>query len=664
MPDNNKKPQPGPNTQIFNAMNEDCVEMLDRHHAEEVKAAQAKKRRRAQAVPQRPVNTQRPVVRPANEQQPAERPANAQRPAERPANEQRPAERPANAQRPAERPANAPRQAQRPANAERPAQRPANAERSAQRRADGQRTVQRKSRPEAAVQRSARRAEDAQKRTDNAGAAVRPRRKKKQPKYKRYQRIFNLINIAACLLLLFGIGLRLLIGKRASGFLQSENRNLAEFPTFSLSSYFSGDYTSDITYYYTDTIPNREGLRNLANKFTDHFGLHKDDVEIIGSPVQADKGAVESSKADEGNAVTVYTGGREDTTTTAAATTVSGAAAVSESAVSSDAAVTQTETQPAVTEPVQTKKRTEIPDEGEVVNQAVIVSGKGTPEVRAMPMFGGIYDVGKQYAGVLNDYKAMVGDKVNVYNMSVPLSSAFYCPKNLAANYSDQHDCIINIANSLDKVINIDVFPTLQEHSDEYIFFRTDHHWEPLGAYYAAQEFCKTASVPFVELKDMEECTKENFTGSMYGYSNYLEDLKTWPDTFYYYKPKNEYTIQYYDETFTNPDTSREQTLFYSWADGVNTYSTILGGDLDIAEIKTDVHNGRTLVVIKNSYGNALIPFFVGSFEKVYVVDFRYVEITMQDFFQRVGATDVLFGMAMSSCYTPGHIDAIREIMQ
>ncbi|MCQ2407521.1 MAG: DHHW family protein [Oscillospiraceae bacterium] len=597
MPDNNKKPQPGTNTQMFHAMNEDCVEMLNRHHAEEVKAAQAQKRRRAQSV-QKPVDPQRAADRPANPQRP----------------------------------------------------------------------VQRKPRPADAAQRSVRRAEDAQRpvqrRTDTAGTAARPRRKKKQPKYKRYQRVFNLINIAACLLLLFGIGLRLLIGKRASGFLQSENRNLAEFPSFSLSSYFSGDYTSDITYYYTDTISNREGLRNLANKFTDHFGLHKDDVEIIGSPVQADKGAVESSKPDGGNTVTVYTGGRDDTTTTVAVTTVSDSAAVSGSAVSSDAAVTETSTQPAETEPVQTKKRTEIPDEGEVVNQAVIVSGKGTPEVRAMPMFGGIYDIGKQYAGVLNDYKTMVGDKVNVYNMSVPLSSAFYCPKNLAANFSDQHDCIINIANSLDKVINIDVFPTLQEHSDEYIFFRTDHHWEPLGAYYAAQEFCKAASVTFVELKDMEECIKENFTGSMYGYSGYLEDLKTWPDTFYYYKPKNEYTIQYYDETFTTPDTSREQTLFYSWADGVNTYSTILGGDLDIAEIKTDVHNGRTLVVIKNSYGNALIPFFVGSFEKVYVIDFRYVEITMQDFFQRVGATDVLFGMAMSSCYTPGHIDAIREIMQ
>ena len=147
----------------------------------------------------------------------------------------------------------------------------------------------------------------------------------------------------------------------------------------------------------------------------------------------------------------------------------------------------------------------------------------------------------------------------------------------------------------------------------------------------------------------------------MYGYTNYLEDLKQYPDTYYYYKPTNQYTIRYYDDAFRNP---KDGSLFYDWAHGVNTYSTILGGDVNIAEIETDVQNGRTLVLIKNSYGNAMVPYFVDSFQKIYVVDFRYVKIGMQDFFQRVGATDVLFGVAISSCYTKQHINAIEEIMR
>ena len=59
-----------------------------------------------------------------------------------------------------------------------------------------------------------------------------------------------------------------------------------------------------------------------------------------------------------------------------------------------------------------------------------------------------------------------------------------------------------------------------------------------------------------------------------------------------------------------------------------------------------------------------MLRYCVGSFQKIYVVDFRYVKIGMQDFFQRVGATDVLFGVAISSCYTKQHINAIEEIMR
>lgn len=455
----------------------------------------------------------------------------------------------------------------------------------------------------------------------------------KKPKYKRYNYLFSLIQTTLCVLMLFGIGGSLLFTKRASGFIQSENRNLAEFPAFSLKAYFSGAYTDGIVDYYTDTIPSREKLRTAANQFTTHFGIHKDNVAFFGNAATGEKESLAEEDKAVTSKVTAYTGTRTTETTTAAESTA----------------------------PIQTKQRTEIPDDGEVINSSVIVSGKGTPEVRAMPMFGGMFEIGRSYAEVLNEYKAMVGDTVNIYNMSIPLASAYYMPKNMEGIFSDQHECIENIGLSLRNVINVDVFDALDAHADEYIFFRTDHHWQPLGAYYAAQKFAEEAAVSFVPLSDYEECIKEDFCGTMYMYTGYLEELKTYPDTFYYYKPKNDYTISYYDGTFSNP---QESTLFFDWAEGVNTYSTILGGDLNIAEIKTDVGNGRTLVVIKNSYGNALVPFMVGSFEKIYVVDFRYVQIGMEDFFQRIGATDVLFGMAISSCYTPEHINAIREIMR
>lgn len=130
-------------------------------------------------------------------------------------------------------------------------------------------------------------------------------------------------------------------------------------------------------------------------------------------------------------------------------------------------------------------------------------------------------------------------------------------------------------------------------------------------------------------------------------------------DTFTYYKPSNEYTTTYYDDAFIS---GTEGDLFFDWVEGVGCYSVFMGGDTQITEIKTDVGNGRCLVLIKDSYGNALVPFFVGSFEKIYVVDFRYAEIGMKELFEKVGATDILFGMSISSGYTPGQIEAIEGI--
>ena len=456
-----------------------------------------------------------------------------------------------------------------------------------------------------------------------------------QVRYKKYTKLFAFVNAALCLGMLFGIGFSLITKERASGFIQSENRNLAEFPKFSLKSYFSGEYTAGIVNYYTDTIPAREKLRSAANRFTNHYGFHSSSsVSFYGDATGGGQESLAEPAQTSDTQVTVFTGTRTTETELTAETT-------------------------SETSALQTMKRTEVGAEGEVIGGSVIVSGKGTPDVRAMSVFNGPFERGRRYAEVLNSYKEMAGSTVNVYNLSAPLASGYYMPDNLRSQFSDQHDCIKNIGLGLSGVFNVDVYDILAAHTDEYIYFRTDHHWQPLGAYYAAEEFARVAQVPFAPLSDYEHCQKDNFVGTMYGYTNYLEDLQKYPDTFYYYKPSNSYTVQYYDETFANP---KPGELFYEFAHGVNTYSTILGGDTNIAELTTDAHTGRTLILIKNSYGNALVPFLTSSFDRIYVVDFRYVQISIHDLLKRTGATDLLFGMAISSCYTNAHIDAIAEI--
>lgn len=153
----------------------------------------------------------------------------------------------------------------------------------------------------------------------------------------------------------------------------------------------------------------------------------------------------------------------------------------------------------------------------------VVVSGKGK-NVRAMSAFYGTFDMGKKYAETINKYRDDLTDQINMYTMNMPTSAAYYMPSNLADQFTSQHDCIKNIGNNLNGIVNVDVYNTLDEHKSEYIYSRTDHHWAPLGAYYAAKVFAEKSKVDFSDLKTYEECKIEDFVGTMYAYSDYDEE--------------------------------------------------------------------------------------------------------------------------------------------
>ncbi len=146
----------------------------------------------------------------------------------------------------------------------------------------------------------------------------------------------------------------------------------------------------------------------------------------------------------------------------------------------------------------------------------------------------------------------------------------------------------------------------------------------------------------------------------MYAYSDYDPQIAANPDTFIYYKPDNEYKVTYYDTAFQNPNTN--DGLFFDYAEGVNCYSAILNVDSEIAEIETDCDNGRTLVIFKDSFGNATVPFLTHGFSKIYVCDFRYFDINAIDFCKQVGCTDLLFAISITSASTDFKIDQLNNI--
>ena len=446
---------------------------------------------------------------------------------------------------------------------------------------------------------------------------------------------FRFINAACCLLCIFGVFAYLLFSQRESGFIHSENRMLATMPSLSRETYLDGSFAKDMTAYFTDTVPDREKLKRISAGITSHFGIN-DELTVSGNLKTAKKEILEEPEkiVTKATANVNITAARDD----------SDVAAETESPQNTKASEKEQEKAP-------------VYDDGKVFG-SVIVSGKGK-DVRAVSAFYGTFENSEKYANVINKYKKDLGLSVNVYSMPIPISSAYYIPKNFADTVASQPDNMAVMERTFKGVIAVNVYSALKEHTDEYIYSRTDHHWQPLGAYYAGKVFADTAGVYYPDLSEYGKYFKEEFCGTMYMYSDYNEELKKNPDSFTYYKPKNDYQTYYYNTDFTGKTAS---DLFFDYAEGVNTYSVFLGRDETICQIDTDVKNGRTLVIFKDSFGNALVPFMVNAFEHIYVCDFRYFDVNAIDFIKKVKCTDLLFAISISSMDTNTHIASLDRI--
>lgn len=155
---------------------------------------------------------------------------------------------------------------------------------------------------------------------------------------------------------------------------------------------------------------------------------------------------------------------------------------------------------------------------------------------RAFHLYGGGYEDGRKYAEALNQLKKQVGDNVNVFSMVVPTEASFYFPEKFSDYSGSEWDNIEYINDNFDGIIPVDAYTALSCHVDEEIYFRTDFHWQQLGAYYAAEEFAKTALTELAPLSDYEKAEIDGYVGTMYGMSGEDPRVGNNPETLTYYK--------------------------------------------------------------------------------------------------------------------------------
>ena len=249
----------------------------------------------------------------------------------------------------------------------------------------------------------------------------------------------------------------------------------------------------------------------------------------------------------------------------------------------------------------------------------------------------------RSYASLLNTVQAMF-PKVEVSAMIVPNSFGIMLdPKvqeKLASSGMDQ--AIAYSYSLMEKSINkVDVYDALMKHKEEYIYFRTDHHWTQLGAYYAYQEFCKSKGYSTKPLSAYQKMDFPNFYGTFYFFMNRPESLKAHPDEVTAYQGSMN-SMQFTDQG----GALQEGKLIYDATEMLpgNKYNSFMMGDHAYVEMHNEeAPRKKSILVLKDSYGNAFVPLLAQDYRDVYVVDYRHYQENASSLVQEKGIDEILF---------------------
>ncbi|MBE6880870.1 MAG: hypothetical protein E7490_08585 [Ruminococcaceae bacterium] len=222
---------------------------------------------------------------------------------------------------------------------------------------------------------------------------------------------------------------------------------------------------------------------------------------------------------------------------------------------------------------------------------------------------------------------------INMYFMLAPTAQGVYedtLPEN--CGIASQKAFIKLCYENTPAITGIDVFTDLYASRDNYIYYRTDHHWTSLASYYAYNAASKIMKyTPYALDKFSVEHASNSFKGTLY--SKTLDNGIT-PDTIDYYtlsngdpsvivKVNNGMEIKDYGSMY-----------FRSYLEKKDKYSSFLGANVPVLNIKSNISaeaDNGSLLVIKDSYAHSLVPFLTKNYSNITVVDLRYINGTFED---------------------------------
>lgn len=227
----------------------------------------------------------------------------------------------------------------------------------------------------------------------------------------------------------------------------------------------------------------------------------------------------------------------------------------------------------------------------------------------------------EKYIGAVNYYAQRIDESIRLYAAVVPTSLEFEEP--MYSNTQDsQRETIDYIYSRLDsRVEAVDMYSGLQKHSSEYIYFRTDHHWTQLGAYYGYEAFAKASGNAPVSKELFEESKIPNFLGSLYTQTSAFE-LADYPDTIEWYDTNSDNSIDISMRRYNDGEAEIYKSPIFNKTEA--NYRFFLSGDNPLVEL-TNKNNptGKTILIIRDSFANAFAPWIIHNYKKAVLIDPR-----------------------------------------
>ncbi len=402
-----------------------------------------------------------------------------------------------------------------------------------------------------------------------------------------------------------------------------EKRELKKFPKFSFGDLASGDYFDEINLWFSDTFPMRDGFVSLNTNVTNIFGINT--VQVHGEVVKGDEipDDKEESKKDSEK----------------------------ETEKESEKTESKPEQEPAAPPPAV-----------EQLGAMLIVDNA------AYEYYNFSQATADNYIATLNRAAALLEGKAWVYDMIVPTSMAITLPENFngSTNSSDQKKAIDYMYSKMNKnVYSVDAYSALLKHKKEYLYFRTDHHWTALGAYYSYRELMAVKGAKPVPLTTFKEHRFDGFLGSFYAHSGQKASLGNTPDYVMAYEPPQTNTIQ----TITKSGTINYRIVSDGNAlSASNKYLSFICGDQPYGIINNPaITDGSACLIIKESYGNAMVAYLTQHFQNVYVVDYRYIDQvfpgTLVQFVDERKIGEVFFVNNISATRSAGLVGAMTAFV-